>query len=114
MTTASPSARPLVSVIVPAYNAARTIARAIDSVLAQTVPESEVEIIVCDDGSTDETADILAGYGRRLIVVRQENRGRGAARNACVARATATSAASRRPARGRPRPCARRTARPRR
>ncbi len=77
---------PMVSVVIPAFNAERTLARAIESVLAQTAT-ADVEIIVCDDGSTDNTATVLDGYGDRLIAVRQENRGRGAARNACLARA---------------------------
>lgn len=83
------TSQPLVSVIVPAYNAAPTIARAIDSVFGQRIDgRDRIEIIVCDDGSTDDTGRILAGYGDRLRVIRQENRGRGAARNACVAAAT--------------------------
>ncbi len=83
----APPASPLVSVVVPAFNASRTIARAIDSALAQTVPVTSVEILVCDDGSTDGTGAVLAGYGDRIEVFRQPNRGRGAARNACLARA---------------------------
>ncbi|OGA50718.1 MAG: hypothetical protein A3G25_11490 [Betaproteobacteria bacterium RIFCSPLOWO2_12_FULL_63_13] len=79
--------QPLVSVVIPAFNAEPTLARAIDSVLAQTVAANAVEIVVCDDGSTDGTAAVLEGYGDRLIVVRQENKGRGAARNACLERA---------------------------
>jgi GT2 family glycosyltransferase len=77
--------RPLVSAIVPAFNAARTIRRAIDSILKQA---ADVQAIVCDDGSTDGTAAILREYGDRVVVVTQPNRGRGAARNACLARAT--------------------------
>lgn len=79
-------ARPVVSTIIPAFNAAPTIRRAVDSVLAQTAPPDQ--IVVCDDGSTDGTAAILAEYGSRVEVIRQPNRGRGAARNACLARAT--------------------------
>ena len=78
---------PRVSVVIPAFNAERTVARAIDSVLAQKGAGDDAEIIVCDDGSTDGTAAVLDRYGDRLIVVRQDNRGRGAARNACLARA---------------------------
>jgi glycosyltransferase involved in cell wall biosynthesis len=80
-------ATPRVSVVIPAFNAERTLARAVDSVLAQQGVEDTAEIIVCDDGSTDRTAEVLEQYGDRLVVVRQENRGRGAARNACLARA---------------------------
>jgi glycosyltransferase involved in cell wall biosynthesis len=75
-------AMPLVSVVVPAYNAERTIRRAIDSVFAQSF--AELEVVVCDDGSSDGTGAILAEYGSRLRVITQANRGRGAARNACL------------------------------
>lgn len=77
---------PSVSVIIPTFNRSRSIMDAIDSVMAQTVPVYEV--IVVDDGSTDETPEILAGYGDRIIVIRQENRGVSAARNAGIRRAT--------------------------
>jgi len=71
---------PRFSVIIPAYNAAAFITRAIDSVLAQTWPAEE--IIVVDDGSGDATADIVAGYGERVRSLRQDNAGVSAARNA--------------------------------
>lgn len=77
---------PSVSVIIPTFNRSRSIGKAIESVLAQTVPVYEV--IVVDDGSTDETPEILAGYGDRIIVIRQENRGVSAARNVGMQRAT--------------------------
>lgn len=73
---------PQVSVIIPALNAAETIARALDSVFAQTC--RDFEIIVVNDGSTDDTLRVLAGYGDRLKIISQTNRGISAARNAGV------------------------------
>jgi glycosyltransferase involved in cell wall biosynthesis len=73
---------PLFSVIVPIYNGAATIDRALKSVFDQTF--SDYEIVVCDDGSTDDTASVLAKYGDKIRVVRQANRGLPAARNAAV------------------------------
>ncbi len=67
------------SVIIPAYSAAATLARALDSVLAQTWPAHE--IIVVDDGSTDATAVVAAGYGDKIRYLRQDNAGVSAARN---------------------------------
>jgi glycosyltransferase involved in cell wall biosynthesis len=69
----------LVSVVMPAYNYAPFLREAIDSVLAQTYPY--VELVVVDDGSTDETPAILASYGDRLTSVRQPNSGQAAAIN---------------------------------
>lgn len=68
-----------VSVIIPAYDAARFLARAVASVRRQTVNPREV--IVVDDGSTDGTAEVAAGLGEDLVVLRQANAGPGAARN---------------------------------
>jgi glycosyltransferase involved in cell wall biosynthesis len=81
------TAIPRVSVVIPAFNAEDTLARAVDSVLGQQGAGEDPEIIICDDGSTDGTTRVLERYGDRLVVVRQDNRGRGAARNACLARA---------------------------
>lgn len=68
-----------VSVVIPAYNAALTIARALDSVLNQTVVPAE--IVVVDDGSADDTLDIVRRYGDRIRCVAQTNSGAAAARN---------------------------------
>jgi glycosyltransferase involved in cell wall biosynthesis len=68
------------SVVIPAFNAAATIRAAIDSVLAQSVPPRA--IIVVDDGSTDDTAALAAGTSGPVIVIRQENKGPGAATTA--------------------------------
>jgi glycosyltransferase involved in cell wall biosynthesis len=68
-----------VSIIVPTYNHSRYIRQAIDSALSQTL--TSFEVIVVDDGSTDDTAHALGGYGSRVRVARQENRGVAAARN---------------------------------
>ncbi len=74
-----------ISVIIPTYNYARFLGEAIDSVLAQTLPP--LEIIVVDDGSTDDTTELLAAYGDRIRVLRQKNQGVGMARNAGIAAA---------------------------
>lgn len=64
---------PLISVIIPAYNHQRFIGAAVDSVLQQTV--SDLELIVIDDGSTDNTGEIVKGYSDpRLTYFHQENR----------------------------------------
>ncbi|RYE81336.1 MAG: glycosyltransferase [Oxalobacteraceae bacterium] len=70
----------LASVIIPAYNAAGFVAEAIDSVLAQDYPQ--VEIIVVNDGSKDNTLEVLRGYGDRITIVDQANAGPPKARNA--------------------------------
>lgn len=76
---------PLVSVIIPTFNRAWAIGRAVDSVLAQDY--RPFELIVVDDGSCDQTSEILACYGDRLSVIHQKNRGVSAARNQGIARA---------------------------
>ena len=76
---------PTVSVVIPAYNAASFIRRAIDSVLVQTA--ADLELLVVDDGSSDATLQVLAGYGSRLRAVTQANAGPAAARNRGLAEA---------------------------
>lgn len=74
---------PFFSVIIPVYNRAHTVGRAIESVLAQSC--QDFEIIVVDDGSTDDPAAVLAQFeDSRILYVRQRNRGGGAARNAGI------------------------------
>ncbi|MEM4780794.1 MAG: glycosyltransferase family A protein [Halalkalicoccus sp.] len=71
---------PAVSVVIPTYNRAERVGRAIDSVLHQRF--AEFEVLVVDDGSTDDTAAVLEGYDdERVRYVRQENAGANAARN---------------------------------
>jgi hypothetical protein len=69
--------RPLVSVVVCAYNYARYLPAALESALAQRY--APLEVVVVDDGSTDETPAVLAAYGDRIRVVRQPNAGLTAA-----------------------------------
>jgi glycosyltransferase involved in cell wall biosynthesis len=71
--------RPGVSVIIPTFNRANVISETIDSVLAQTY--RDIEIIIVDDGSTDDTAKKLSIYGDRIRIVYQQNAGTSAARN---------------------------------
>lgn len=71
--------RPLVSVIIPVYNQGQFVAAAIESVLAQGY--APIELIVVDDGSTDDTADRLKHYEETATILRQPNRGAAAALN---------------------------------
>jgi glycosyltransferase involved in cell wall biosynthesis len=80
-----------VSVVIPTYNRASRLPAAIDSVLRQGV--SDIEIIVVDDGSSDDTRAVVARYGNRVRYVYQANAGVGAARNAGIRLATGTFAA---------------------
>jgi glycosyltransferase involved in cell wall biosynthesis len=70
---------PKVSIIIITYNQSRLLSVAIDSVLAQTYPT--IEVIVVDDGSSDDTPEVMLQYGERVRYIRQENRGVSAARN---------------------------------
>ena len=69
-----------------AFQAAETIGEAVESALAQTLPPHE--IIICDDGSTDDIGGAIARFGERVRLLRQEHRGPGAAKQ------TASEAAS--------------------
>jgi glycosyltransferase involved in cell wall biosynthesis len=74
-----------VSTIIPAFNAAATLPAALDSALAQDFEGQE--IIVVNDGSTDDTAAILSSYGARITVIHQSNQGQPTARNVAIERA---------------------------
>ncbi|MCL4871764.1 MAG: glycosyltransferase [Anaerolineae bacterium] len=76
----------LVSVIIPTYNRADLLPQTLATILGQTYPQ--VEIIVVDDGSTDDTPAVLAQYADRIQIIRQENQGEAAARNHGLAAAT--------------------------
>ena len=79
------STNALVSVVIPVYNGSAYLEQAIRSVLAQTYPH--IEIIAVNDGSTDESAQILARVGTQVRVISQANAGVAAARNAGIANA---------------------------
>jgi len=76
----------MVSIIVPAYNAARTVTRAIESLLAQTY--EDIEILVVDDGSKDGTEEVCRKYGDRIRYIRQDNQGPSEARNTGIRNAS--------------------------
>jgi hypothetical protein len=79
---------PRVSVIMPAYNYAGWVGSAIESVLAQDYPSDRLELIVVDDGSTDDTPAVLAAFGDRIRAVRRENGGLNAATSTGIEHAT--------------------------
>ena len=74
-----------ISVIIPAYNSEKYLAKTLDSVVSQTLPLSEYEIIIVNDGSSDHTKDILNKYSNlysNIIIINKENGGPSSARNA--------------------------------
>ncbi len=77
---------PVVSVIIPTFNRGWVLKEAIDSVLLQEF--KDFELIVVDDGSTDNTEYILDSFKEKIIVLRQGNRGVSSARNAGIAKAS--------------------------
>jgi len=78
---------PTISVIIPTYNRAEMLGRAINSVLSQTC--QDFELLVVDDGSTDNTLELTKAYGKSITYIRQENRGAAAARNTGIRAAQA-------------------------
>lgn len=74
------SSSPLVTVVVVNYNYGRYLRECVESVLAQTY--GNIEVIVVDDGSTDDSLRVLRAYADRILIVHQENKGVSAARNA--------------------------------
>jgi len=70
------------TVIIPTFNRSKFLVEALESVLAQTLPPAE--IIVADDGSTDDTAERMAPYADRIRYIRKENTGKAATLNACL------------------------------
>jgi glycosyltransferase involved in cell wall biosynthesis len=75
-----------ISVVIPAYNAGSLLGETLDSVLAQSTPAHE--IIVVDDGSSDDTAEVVARYGDAVRYLWQKNQGQAVARNTGIQAAT--------------------------
>ena len=88
VTTVGTPDKPTVSVIIPTYNREKFVTKAIDSVLAQRF--TDLEIIVVDDGSTDNTRDILKPYFSKINYFYQDNHGVSAARNTGIAASKGT------------------------
>ena len=79
--------KPLVSVLITTYNYGRFIEEAIDSVLSQDYPQEQIEIVVVDDGSTDDTAERVKRFGSRVNYFYQPNGGQASALNLGFAKA---------------------------
>jgi len=77
-----------VVIVIPVFNSANTVSRAVESALAQSF-DCPFEIVAVNDGSTDSTAEILKRYRDRVRILGQQNRGPAAARNAAVAQSRA-------------------------
>lgn len=81
--------QPFISVIIPVYNIERYIGKCLDSIVGQTL--KEIEIIVVDDGSTDDSSRIIDRYARtdsRIVAIHKTNGGVVSARNCGIAQAT--------------------------
>ncbi|MBI5865090.1 MAG: glycosyltransferase family 2 protein [Planctomycetes bacterium] len=86
MTGSSPTVPPRVSVVIPTYNRAHLVGRAIESALSQTIV-AQCEVIVVDDGGADQTPEVVRAFGDRLRLIRRDNGGLAAARNTGIAAA---------------------------
>jgi Glycosyl transferase family 2 len=75
---------PLISVLIDTYNQERYIEQAIESVLAQDFPAAETEIFIVDDGSSDNTSEIIQKFIPRVHYIRKRNGGQASAFNACI------------------------------
>jgi glycosyltransferase involved in cell wall biosynthesis len=71
----------VISVVIPCYNAAATLAETVESALSQATP---VEVIIVDDGSTDASREVITGFGDRVTALFGPNRGASAARNSGI------------------------------
>jgi glycosyltransferase involved in cell wall biosynthesis len=80
-----PVSSPIVSVVIPTYNYGRYLRQAIDSTLTEASGDLTLEVIVVDDGSTDDTSEVVGRFGSAVRYARQENRGPSAARNRGIA-----------------------------
>ena len=76
--------RPYISALIDTYNQERFIAQAIESVLAQDFPQSDFEVLVIDDGSTDGTGEVLRRFAPRVRYLHKPNGGQASAFNAGV------------------------------
>src|SRR5271156_5408452 len=76
---------PLVSIIIPCYKQAEYLAETIDSALVQTY--RPIEILVVNDGSPDNTEQVVRSYGDRVVYIYRDNGGLSAARNTAISRA---------------------------
>ena len=74
----------MVSVIVAAYNCEKHIEKALQSIFSQTLPSKNYEVVVVNDGSTDNTLDVLAKYRSKIKLINQSNRGLAATYNRAV------------------------------
>src|SRR5271170_4573943 len=81
-------AAPLISVVIPAYNAAAYLGAAVESVLAEST--GNIEVVVVDDGSTDNTSGVASEYSSRIRYIRQANKGIAGARNRGIAESCGT------------------------